>query len=44
MMGFALEFADFGKAMGWFTGPEYAANVTRLQTSGWPSCRQLNPK
>merc|ERR1740138_932534 len=24
-MAFVLQFADFEKAMGWFTGPEYAA-------------------
>jgi len=28
-MGFALQFADFDKAMGWFTGPEYAAVLTK---------------
>ena len=24
-MAFVLQFPDFEKAMGWFTGPEYAA-------------------
>ena len=29
-MAFMLEFPDFDKAMGWFTGPEYA-KVTSLR-------------
>merc|ERR1719382_1543127 len=28
-MAFVLQFADFEKAMGWFTGPEYAAVLTK---------------
>jgi len=29
MMAFMLEFPSFDKAMGWFTGPEYAAVLTK---------------
>jgi len=29
MMAFMLEFPSFEKAMGWFTGPEYAAVLTK---------------
>merc|ERR1712113_137256 len=28
-MAFVLEFPDFEKAMGWFTGPEYAAVIKK---------------
>merc|ERR1712060_222689 len=28
-MAFVLQFADFDKAMGWFTGPEYAAVLSK---------------
>ena len=29
MMAFVLKFPDFEQAMGWFTGPEYAAVLTK---------------
>ena len=35
-MAFMLEFPDFDKAMGWFTGPEYAAVLTKRDEVGPP--------